>query len=90
MDFNAKVENKIVERVVGEHSVPGINEKNNKIARNLGGNYTFRRQDIYKDAWMRQEGRKVVARIMIVYVFVPSAQRCSRKIDGCESYEREE
>ena len=75
-DLNARVGNELVEGVVGRHGVPGRNENGERmiglcVERDMVvGNTFFKKKDIYKYTWVRQEDGRVVDRALMDYVVV--------------------
>ncbi|WP_435331512.1 hypothetical protein, partial [Klebsiella pneumoniae] len=80
-DLNARVGDTAVEGVVGRYGVPGRNDSGEKmigmcIEREMViGNTFFKKKEIYKYTWVRQEGGRVVDRALMDYVVVSRNER---------------
>ena len=89
-DLNARVGDEEIEGVVGRYGVPGRNENGDRLIgvcverEMVVGNTLFKKKDIHKYTWVRQEGGRVVDKAMMDYVAVP------RKVAGCEGFQRGE
>ena len=75
-DLNARVGDTVVEGVVGMYGVPGRNDSGERMIgmcmerEMVIGNTYFKKKEIYKYTWVRQEGGRVVDRALMDYVVV--------------------
>lgn len=75
--MNARMRDKAIERVIGRHGVPGINENGKRMIRlcveqeMVVRDTLFKKKDSCKHMWMRQDGSRVVDRAIMNYAVVP-------------------
>ena len=70
-DLNARVENEVIEGLVGRHGLPGRNEGGERLMEICAeqelvlGNSWFKKKDVYKYTWLRMTEGRVVDRELI-------------------------
>ena len=85
-DFNARVGEEVVDGVVGRYGVPGRNESGESlielcVERELTiANTCFRKKNIHKYTWQRQDHGRVVAKALMDYVVI-SKGKIGRLLD---------
>ena len=76
-DLNARVGNKVIEGIVGQHGVPGRNESGKRLLEMCAeqelvvGNSWFKKNDLYKYTWLRMAEGRVVDKALMDYVLLP-------------------
>ena len=90
-DLNARVGNEVIERIVGQHGVPGRNESGERLLEMFAeqelavGSSWFKNKYVYKYRWLRTAEGVVVDRALMDYVLLP--KRMFGRL-RCESVER--
>ena len=76
-DLNARVGNKVIEGIVGQHGVAGRNESGERLLEMCAekelvvGNSWFKKNDVYKYTWLRLAEGRVIYKALMDYVLLP-------------------
>ena len=76
-DLNDRVENEVIEGIVGLHGVPGRNESGERLLEMCAeqklvvGSSWFKKNDLYKHSWLRMAEGRVVDKALMDYVLLP-------------------
>ena len=76
-DLNVRVGNEVIDRIVGQHGMPGTNESGKRLLEMCAeqklvvGDSLFKKKDVYKYMWLRILEVRVVDRALVDYVLLP-------------------